>query len=172
MEFDLNKSLEVLQRTPDVLSNLLSGLSDEWVFRNEGGETWSAFEVVRHLTYADQTNWMMKVNLILSDGMNKVFPVFDRFGFKENQAKNMEEALDEFRKARSYYLNELKSKKLTAGQLELTGIHPAFGKVKLSELLSTWTVHDLTHLAQISRVMAKQYREAVGPWAEYLSILK
>jgi len=172
MEFDLNKSLQILERIPDVLSSLLNGLSGEWIFRNEGGETWSAFEVVKHLTYAEQANWMVKVNLTLSENKEKNFPVFDRFGFKESKTENMEEALDEFREARNQSLKELKSKKLTFQQLELAGIHPVFGKVKLSELLSTWTIHDLTHLTQISRVMAKQYKEAVGPWVEYLSILK
>lgn len=172
MEFDLNKSLQILERIPFVLSGLLTGLSDEWVFRNEGNETWCPFEVVKHLTYAEQTNWMMKVNLILSENKEKKFPVFDRFGFKQSKTESLEKALAEFTEARGHSLEELKSKKLTFEQLELTGIHPVFGEVKLSELLATWTVHDLTHLAQISRVMANQYKEAVGPWAAYLSILK
>lgn len=172
MEFNLDKSIEVLERTPSVLTLLLDNLSDEWILANEGDETWSPYDIIGHLIHGEKTDWLVRANLVLSDQENKTFAPFDRFAqFEESQGKTISELLKEFQKLRVKNLSDLKSKNITPDDLTKTGIHPAFGKVTLEQLLATWVAHDLGHMAQIARVMAKQYKDEVGPWREFLPIL-
>jgi len=173
MDFSLLKSIDVLERTPVVIKDLLENISDDWSISNEGGETWSPYDIVGHLIHGDSTDWMNRVEIILSDGNGKNFKSFDRFAqFKESKGKTLNILLHEFAMLRKNNLDKLKSKKIREIDLDKTGIHPVFGEVTLRQLLSTWTVHDLNHIAQISRVMAHQYKVEVGPWIEYLRILK
>lgn len=173
MNFTLTKSLEILERTPDVLNSLLQNLSYDWTSNNEGGETWSAYDIVGHLIHGEKTDWIPRAEIILSGKPDKSFERFDRFAqFKESKGKSLTVLLDEFKRLRKKNLAYLRSKKLTDKNLEEKGVHPDFGEVTLSQLLSTWVVHDLNHIAQIARVMAKQYKEEVGPWIKYLGILK
>lgn len=173
MNFNLNKSLSILERTPAVLKQLLSGLEDEWLLNNEGPETWSPFDVVGHLLHGEKTDWMARVEIILSNGNDKRFVPFDRFAqFRESAGKNINQLLEEFTDARRTNVALLKSKNLSEKHFTLNGVHPKFGEVTLSQLLSTWTIHDLTHIAQITRVMAKQYKEPVGPWVEFFRVIQ
>lgn len=173
MNFDLNKSFEILERTAKILEVFLQDLSQEWVMNNEGGETWSAYDIVGHLLHGEKTDWLTRTNIILATKGNKTFAPFDRFAqFTESKGKDLNELLKEFKEARNENLKKLKALALSENDLDKTGIHPSFGEVTLRQLLSTWTVHDLAHIAQINRVLAKQYKENVGPWVEYLNILK
>jgi len=171
--FDLELGVAVLERTPRVLDVLLLGLPDEWTRANEGPDTWSPFDVVGHLIDGELTDWMVRVGVILSQNPNRRFEPFDRFHhLTRNRSRQLPELLAEFRELRNNNLRELRALKLTAAQLRLDGEHPAFGRVTLEQLLATWVAHDLGHIAQITRVMAKQYREAVGPWEAYLPVLR
>lgn len=171
MKFDLNRSLEILASTPAVLEALLSNLSDEWLHSNEGPDTWSPYDIAGHLVHGERSDWMERTNIILF-GDDKYFKKFDRFAqFTESKGKTIHVLLAEFRKLREKNIEHVKSLQLTKDKLNMTGIHPAFGEVTLRQLLATWTVHDMNHLAQISRVLAKQYREETGPWIEYLPLL-
>ncbi len=173
MLFDFNKSIQILERTPVILKDLLSGLSDDWVLHNEGGDTWSAYDIIGHLIHGERTDWMNRLEIIMNHEGNKTFVPFDRFAqFKESEGKSLEQLLEEFDTLRKTNLMKLKSLGLLKQDFERTGIHPAFGEVTLAELLSTWTVHDLTHIAQISRVMAKQYKSSIGPWIKYFRLLQ
>ena len=173
MNFSLSKSIEVLERTPDVLSVMLRDLSTEWTSNNEGGETWSVYDIVGHLIHGELTDWIPRMETILSEKLNKTFIPFDRLAqFEESKGKTLNLLLDEFKVLRMENVNLLKSKELTGQDFNQIGVHPVFGEVTLSQLISTWTVHDLNHIAQISRVMAKQYKAEVGPWIEYLRILQ
>ncbi len=156
MSFSIEKSIEILERTPDVLETMLENVSADWTENNEGGETWSVFDVVGHLIHGEKTDWVARMEIILSDGEDKKFKPFDRFAqFEESKGKTLEQLLDEFKSLRQKNVDILRSKKLTVENLAETGIHPAFGEVTLAQLLATWTVHDLDHISQISRVMAK-----------------
>lgn len=173
MQFSIDKSIEILERTPKALQLFLQGLDDDWTMQNEGGETWSVYEVIAHLITAEKTNWLVRLELILSDETDKNFSTFKRVASpEENTPKTLAELLAEFISVRNENLEKLRSKNITAEDLEKKGIHPVFGEVSLAQLLSTWTVHDLSHTAQITRIMAKQYKTEVGPWVEYLRILK
>lgn len=173
MNFTIEKSIEILARTPNVLRAMLQNISDEWAFKNEGGDTWSPFDIVGHLIHGEKTDWIPRAEIILSEKQDKRFEPFDRFAqFEESKGKSLEQLLDEFKSLREKNIESLRFKKVTAENLEEKGIHSAFGEVTLSQLLSTWVVHDLNHIAQISRVMAKQYKEDVGPWIAYLKILQ
>lgn len=173
MNFSFNKSIEILERTPKVLELMLENLSDEWTMNNEGPETWSPYDVLGHLIHGEQTDWITRTKIILSDSPDKAFKPFDRFAqFEESRGKSLTNLLDEFKKARKENLKFLKGLNLSEEDLDRTGIHPKFGDITLRQLLSTWTIHDLSHIAQIARVMSKQYKEAVGPWVEYLPILQ
>lgn len=164
--------MAVLERTPRVLEALLSGLPDGWTTVNEGNETWSPFDVVGHLIDGELTDWMTRLHVILSQSGTRRFEPFDRFRhISRNKGRSLSELLIEFRETRERNLGELRDLNLTRAQLQLTGEHPAFGSVTLEQLLATWVAHDLGHIAQIARVMAKQYREAVGPWEAYLPVL-
>lgn len=172
MGFTIEKSIEILERTPDVLNTLLKNISADWTSNNEGGETWSAYDIIGHLIHGEKTDWIPRAEIILSEKSDKTFVPFDRFAqFKDSEGKSLAQLLDEFKMLRAKNIEHLRSKNLTEKNLEEKGIHPAFGEVTLSQLLSTWVVHDLNHIAQISRVMAKQYKAEVGPWIEYLRIL-
>ena len=173
MEHDLQDTLSLLARTPAVLNALLRDLPGVWTSRNEGENTWSAFDVVGHLIHAERTDWMPRVRTVLQSGEDQAFAAFDRWGMaQEIQGKSLGQLLDEFAHLRSENLDQLRALQLQRADLHRRGRHPAFGVVTLSELLATWATHDLTHLHQISRVMAHQYREAVGPWSAYLGVLK
>lgn len=172
MNFTVEKSIEILERTPNILEVMLQNISPDWTENNEGGETWSVFDVLGHLVHGEKTDWIARTEIILSDITDKKFEPFDRFAqFEESKGKTLAQLLEEFKSLRKKNVEALRSKKLTVENLEEKGFHPAFGEVTLAQLLATWTVHDLDHIAQISRVMAKQYKEAVGPWIEYLRIL-
>ena len=172
MNFTVEKSIEILERTPEVLEAMLKNVSPEWTEKTEGGETWSVFDVLGHLVHGEKTDWIPRIEIILSGKPDKTFEPFDRFAqFEESKDKSLPQLLDEFKRLREKNIGVLRSKKLTDKNLNEKGIHPALGEVTLAQLLATWTVHDLDHIAQISRVMAKQYKEAVGPWVEYLKIL-
>ncbi|ELR68961.1 hypothetical protein C900_05654 [Fulvivirga imtechensis AK7] len=173
MQFNINNTIQVLERTPKVLYDMLYGLSEEWTGNNEGPDTWSPFDIVGHLIYGEKTDWITRMEIILSGRSDKIFEPFDRFAqFRESQGKNMRQLLDEFQTLREKNIQRLRTQTLTDDDLSRTGIHPTFGEVTLKQLLATWTAHDLNHIAQISRVMAKQYDVEVGPWKEFLGILK
>lgn len=172
MNFNLDKCIEILTRTPAVLDSLLGGLSEEWIHNNEGEATWSPFDIVGHLIHGDKTDWIPRMEVILSDDPYKKFEPFDRFAqFEACKGKNIRQLLDEFKVLRKENIGILKSKNIDGQDLIKTGIHPEFGEVKLEQLLATWTAHDLSHIAQITRVMARQYTREVGPWKHYLPIL-
>lgn len=173
MEFAIEKSIPLLDRAPRVFRTMLEGLDESWTHRNEGSETWSAFDVMGHLLHGEVTDWIPRLEIILNDGPIKTFKPFDRFAqFKESEGKTLHQLLDEFETARKYSMEKLMSKNITEKDYNRTGIHPSFGTVTLSQLLSTWTVHDLTHINQIARVMARQYQDAIGPWREYINMLQ
>ena len=172
MQFELSKGIEILERTPGTLRNLLRGLSPSWFDANEGPDTWSPRDVLGHLLHGEETDWIPRVRIILEHGEAKEFVPFDRFAqFERFRGMSQETLLKRFDEARSKNIETLRSLNLSPAQLQLRGVHPAFKVVTLGQLLSTWVVHDLGHLAQITRVMAKQYAEATGPWREYLRIL-
>jgi hypothetical protein len=173
MNFSLDRSIEILERTPTVLSLMLDGISTDWTTNNEGAETWSAYDVIGHLIHGEKTDWMPRAELILSDNTNKNFITFNRFAqFEESKGKTLKQLLNEFKLLRERNIAKLLSLKITDEDLQKKGIHPAFEEVSLLQLLATWVVHDLDHIVQISRVMAKQYKETVGPWVEYLKVLR
>ncbi|MBS4201769.1 DinB family protein [Bacillus sp. FJAT-49732] len=173
MNFNINEAIEVLERTPTTLDYFLYGISNGWLARNEGEGTWNAKEVIEHLIEGEKTNWIPRLEFILQEGESKPFPPFDRFShLSDSEKKSIEEKLHEFKTIRTKNIEKLKTLIEPELHLELTGLHPEFGVVKVRELISTWVAHDLTHIAQIVRVMAKRYREDVGPWVEYLGILK
>ena len=173
MEHDLQQTISLLARTPAALDALLRGLPETWTLRNEGENTWSVLEVVGHLIHAERTDWMPRARMVLQFGESRSFEPFDRSGhIREIRGQSLPQLLDEFARLRSEGLNELRALNLRQEDLERCGRHPALGAVPLSQLLATWAVHDLTHLHQISRVLAHQYRDAVGPWSEYLGVLQ
>lgn len=172
-KFSLTESIALLTRTPATLNALLRGLPDMWTHSSEGKDTWSAFDIVGHLVSADRNDWMPRVRSILEHGEARPFDPFDRFAqMKESEGKSLEQLLGDFGHARTESLASLQELNLQSADLARRGTHPALGSVTLSELLATWAVHDLTHLHQLSRVMAYQYREAVGPWSAFLGVLK
>jgi hypothetical protein len=173
MKFELSKSIEILERTPSVLDALLRDIPDDWSKTNEGLDTWSPYDIVGHFIHGEKTDWIPRMEIILSPTKDKAFPVFDRFAqFKSSQGKSLQQLLDEFASLRRQTVAKLKVANPNSADLAKTGIHPEFGEVTLQEHLSTWVVHDLNHLAQMARVMSKQYQEEVGPWLQYLKILR
>jgi hypothetical protein len=172
MDFQLIHALEILERTPAAFRALLSGVAEVWSAPNEGPETFSAFDNVGHLIHGERTDWIPRARIILAQGPNRRFEPYDRFAqFRESQGKTLAELLDEFSRLRAENLATLRGWQLSERELALAGEHPALGPVTLRQLLAAWVVHDLGHIAQTTRVMAKQYKEAVGPWREYLPVL-
>jgi hypothetical protein len=172
-DFNLQETISLLTRTPAALNALLRDLPETLTHSNEGANTWTPFDVVGHLLHADRTDWMPRVQKILQFGESQPFDPFDRLGqARASQGKSLTELLDEFARVRSEKLDELRALNLQPEDLKRRGRHPALGAVTLSELLATWATHDLTHLHQISRVIASQYREAVGPFNAYLGVLQ
>jgi DinB superfamily len=172
MEFQLDHAKEILRRTPATLKSLLQHLPNEWALSNEGLDTWSPFDVMGHLIHGEETDWIPRAKIILGYDENRTFEPFDRFAmFEKSRGKSLGDLLILFERLRGESLRELDSMNLTSELLGKRGIHPELGAVTLSQLLSSWVVHDLGHIGQIVRVMAKQYREAVGPWQAYLPIL-
>jgi hypothetical protein len=173
MEHRLDQTLSLLDRTPAALKTLLRDLPEAWTCRNEGGGTWTAFEVIGHLIHGERSNWIPRAKRILEFGESRPFEPFDRLAQeRESQGKTLPELLDEFAGLRAQNLRELRGMNLAAEDFQKRGLHPALGVVTLSELLATWAVHDLTHLHQLSRILAYQYRDAVGPWVEFLGVLQ
>jgi hypothetical protein len=173
MEQNLQNTIALLACTPAALDALLRNLPGEWTRSNEGEKTWSAFDIVGHLVYSERADWMPRAKMILEFGESRSFQPFDREGFAhERQDVPIGERLDEFARLRNANLDELRALKLQPEDLERRGTHPALGMVTLSQLLATWAAHDLTHLHQISRVLAHQCREAVGPWSRFLGVMQ
>ncbi len=172
MDFDLAAGIAVLERTPNAFRAMLAGLPQQWTDATEGPETWSPYIIMGHLLHGERTDWITRAQVILAQGENRRFVPFDRFAqFRESEGKSLTDLLDEFARVRAENLATLESWRLTDAQLALEGEHPAFGNVTLRQLLATWVAHDLGHIAQTARVMAKQYREAVGPWRAYLPVM-
>jgi DinB superfamily len=173
MEFEIEHAINILNRTPTVIRDLLQGLPPAWIENNEGDNTWSPFDVLGHLIYGEQVNWIPRAKTILELGMQKTFEPFDRFAqFEASKGKTMPGLLEQFEMLRKQNILTLEKLQLKPEDLEKQGHHPEFGSITLSQLLATWVAHDLDHIVQISRVMAKNYRDAVGPWQAYLSVLK
>lgn len=173
VEHNLQNTIFLLSRTPATLNTLLRDLPEAWILPNEGDTTWNVFDVVGHLIQGERTDWMPRTRMILQCGESKTFEPFDRWAQQRvSQDKSLGQLLDEFTRLRSQNLDELRALNLRREHLELRGCHPALGVVTLSQLLATWAAHDLTHLHQISRIMAHQYREAVGPWSAYLGVMQ
>ena len=172
MEFKLEEAIEILRQTPSTISALLRPLSNTWIERNEGPNTWSPFDVVGHLIHGEDTDWIPRARIIINDGEARPFEPFDRVAmFEKSKGKSLVDLLETFSSLRTSNIQELERMNLTTTMLEKRGTHPELGTVTLGQLLATWVVHDLGHIAQIVRVMARQYREEVGPWTAYLSIL-
>lgn len=172
MQMTLDEAVAVLERTPAALRGLLEGLPEAWIRADEGPETWSPYDIVGHLVHGERTDWLPRIRRLLEHGESMPFEPFDRFAhFTESKGYTMPDLLDAFAKARARSLVDLAALRLAPGDLGRAGTHPAFGRVTLGELLSTWTVHDLGHLAQCCRVMAARYRDDIGPWREYLPIV-
>lgn len=171
MNFDLNEAVNLLERTPQTLTSFLSGLSEGWLTCYEGENTWNVSQIIDHLIEGEKHNWIPRLEYILREGERQNFPAFDRFSHLEAQERPIETKLEEFKTVRAQSLTQLKKRVDPNLHLEIMGSHPAFGQVKVRELLSAWVVHDLTHLSQIVRVMANRYKDDVGPWIEYLGIL-
>jgi len=172
MDFDLDLSIDVLRRTPAALQNLLGGLADPWTKGVEGPDTFSPFDVVGHLIDGEETDWIPRARIILARARPPRFEPYDRFRHRSrNRGRSIDSLLEEFQGLRDANLQLLRSWSLTPQDLELPGEHPSLGPVTLSQLLAGWVVHDLGHIAQVVRVMAKQYRGAVGPWVPFLPVL-
>jgi len=173
MKFQIYQAVEILENTPSVLKFLLGNLSDGWTKSENNKDDWSPFDVVGHYIYAEETDWIPRAEIILNQGKNRTFEPFDRFAqFELSKGKTLNELLEIFAEKRRKSLITLNSWNLTEKHLQLKGIHPELGEVTLEQLLSTWVVHDLTHIRQIVTNLAKKYTENVGVWKEYLSILK
>ena len=172
MDFELSAGTAVLARTPGALRSMLSGLPESWTTATEGPESWSPYDIVGHLIHGERTDWIPRARIILEQGGDRRFTPYDRFAqFRESKGKTLGDLLDEFEQLRRENLGTLASWSLDDARLTLTGVHPEFGSVTLRQLLATWVVHDLGHIAQVARVMARQYREAIGPWEAYLPIV-
>ena len=171
MDFDLRAGMAVLERTPDAMRAMLAGLPAAWIEGTEGPDTWSPYIIMGHLIHGERTDWIPRARIILAHGENRRFVPFDRFAQLREQKKSLAELLDEFATLRAENLTTLANWRITDEQLQWEGEHPELGRVTLRQLLATWVAHDLGHIAQTARVMAKQYRDAVGPWRAYLPVM-
>jgi hypothetical protein len=172
MEFSLDQAIPMLRSTPRVLRSWLADLPGPWITSNEGEGTWSPYDIVGHLIHGERTDWIPRLELILNYGQSQAFIPFDRFAqFAESRGKTLGQLLDIFAELRELNLGRLAQAELSSQDLARGGLHPELGPVTLGQLLATWLVHDLNHLAQIARVMSRRYRSTVGPWIEYLPIL-
>ena len=172
MKFELNKSLQILQRTPAVLHSWLTNLDSSWIQNNYGDETFSPFDVVGHLLHGEQTDWMARVDIILEQGTAQPFTPWDRYAmYQESRGKTIAQLLDGFAAARQDNLARLEAKRLSDDDLDRAGTHPTFGRVTLRQLLATWVAHDLNHIHQIAKCMAWQYRDEIGPWRQYVTLI-
>jgi hypothetical protein len=172
LDFDLTIGTAVLERTPRTLRAMLAGLPSSWTDATEGPETWSPYVIVGHLVHGERADWIPRARLILAQGADRRFVPFDRFAqLRESEGRSLTDLLDDFDRLRAENLATLGGWGITDAQLALEGEHPAFGPVTLRQLLATWVAHDLSHVAQTARVMAKQYRDAVGPWRAYLPVM-
>ncbi len=172
MKYNLTEATDILKRTPKVLNELLKHLPENWATNNEGENTWSPFDVVGHLVHGEKTDWIARANIILNNNTEKTFTPFDRFAQeKDSVGKSLNELLAEFETLRAQNLKALSSLNIQPEDYTKEGIHPDFGTVTLEQLLSVWVAHDLGHIAQISRVMAKQYKTNIGPWKQYLRVV-
>lgn len=173
MEFNLTESIQILDKTPLVISNLLKDLPEAWVRTNEGGDTWSPYDVVGHLIHGEKTDWVPRTMIILGDNEDKTFEPFDRFAqFKNSRDKTLDQLLTEFHELRAENIQKLEALHIDEQALMKKGIHPEFGPITLKQLLAAWVVHDLGHIHQITRVMAKNYKIEAGPWPKYLAVLQ
>jgi hypothetical protein len=173
MRFELSEALPVLERTPRALRELLAGLPEPWIRATEGSETWSPFDVIGHLVHGERTDWLPRIEHILSEGEARPFPPFDRYAqFEASRGKRIEELLDTFAELRGASLTRLRALALDPADLQRRGRHPELGLVTLEQHLSTWVAHDLSHIGQIVRVMGRAYTTEVGPWRAYLPMLE
>lgn len=173
MNFNFTESLALLDRTPKVLHELCYELSELWIHTTEGPDSWSAYDIVGHLIHGEKTDWIPRARIILSEHSDKTFPPFDRFAqFEASKGKTMNALLSEFSALRKQNIVEIKSWMLQESDWKKTGVHPEFGNVTLEQLIATWTVHDLVHINQMTRVIAGAYREDIGPWLNYINLLK
>ena len=173
MDFELQHTIEILSRTPATLNSMLRDIPEAWLAQNEGPETWSPYDIVGHLIHGEETDWIPRAKIILEHGEARGFEPFDRVAmFEKSRGKSIAELLDTFAALRKESLHELNGMNLTPTLLEKRGRHPELGVVTMKQLLASWVVHDLGHVRQVVRVMAKQYRDTVGPWRAYLSILE
>jgi hypothetical protein len=172
VKYTVEQAVEILERTPAVLTALLEGLSEDWIISNEGPETFSPYDVVGHLIHGEKTDWTARAKMIFEFGNTKTFERWNRVAmYEESKDKSLQKLLNEFAAIRKENMIWFKSLQLTETDLDKKGMHPVLGEVTLRNLLSTWVVHDLTHIAQITRVMAKQYKEEMGPWPDFFRIL-
>jgi hypothetical protein len=173
MEFQLDRTIDILRSTPATLRALLGELQESLVTSNEGPDTFSPFDVVGHLLHGERTDWIPRLTIILEHGASRPFEPFDRFAqLEESKGKSLHELLDAFEELRARNVETLEGLDLQPDQLDLEGTHPALGTVTARQLISTWAVHDLGHIAQIVRVIARVYSEQAGPWASYLRVLR
>jgi hypothetical protein len=172
MKLDIDSAIEILERTPRTVRALVSGLSERWTAVNEGPETFSVFDVVGHLVDGEETDWIPRAAIVLEKGEEGTFEPYDRFRhYKRNKGRSLASLIDEFESLRAQNIEKLRGWQVDDSKLERRSNHPALGPVTLSQLLAAWVVHDLGHIAQISRVMAKQYRDEIGPWIDYLPVV-
>jgi len=172
MNLQLSEAVQILERTPGLLDRMVRGLPEPWLRATEGAHTWSCYDVVGHLIHGELTDWVPRIRIIMDHGESRTFDPFDRFAqLKEDRARPVDTLLDRFKELREQNLTALLEMRLSPSDLGRTGVHPALGTVTLGQLISAWVVHDLSHLSQINRVLAKQYAAEVGPWRAYLQIL-
>jgi len=172
MEFQIEDAVKLLEQTPATISSLLKDLPEKFITQNEGGDSWSPYSVVGHLIHGEETDWITRTKFILKHGTSKAFEKFDRFAqFERFKGKSLAELLELFANSRKKNLEEMKQLNLSSDQLQLKGVHPAFKYVTIKQILSAWVVHDLNHIYQIVRVIAKHYDQETGPFKQYISIL-
>ena len=171
MGFDTTRDIQILERTPGVLSSMLHGLDDHWIRSNYGPNTWSPIQIVAHVLHNELNDWIPRLRWVLERGESLPFPAYDPSGNVAFASQSVDELLDSFAAARSDSLDELRAT-LSPAVLMLKGAHPAFGIVTVDELLCAWVVHDLHHIAQLAKAVARQHTDDVGPWSRYISIIR